>query len=160
MATVKRFEELEVWQRAEVQCRAFYSLVKEGRFNSHLPIRDQMGRSSASVMDNIAEGFDRYSRNDFRNFLVISRGSNADFRSQLYRAHSRNIINDDTFDQLKQASEHLGVKLHHFISYLTGSGFNQKPPSKNFPKGDISEPRHSYEPAPFPDIPDEFINRF
>src|ERR1043165_1128619 len=127
MPTVKRFEELYVWQRANALCDAFYALVKEGRFNAHRALQDQMDRSSGSVMDNIAERFDRFSKADFRHFLIIARGSNAEFRSQLYRASKRNIIETATFESLKQEAEQLGIMLHHLINYLSTSNFKQKP---------------------------------
>ena len=134
MATVKRFEELVVWQMAEAQCEAFYKLAKEGNFEYQQPLKDQMDRSAASVMDNIAEGFDRFTRADFRHFLIIARGSNAEFRSQLYRAFKRAVIGQQLFESLKTNSEHLGVKLHHFIGYLSQTEFQNKPVDKRLYK--------------------------
>ena len=126
MATLKRFEELQIWQMAEQQCVTFYALVKEGRFKGHQSLKNQMDRASGSVMDNIAEGFDRFSKIDFRHFLVIARGSNAEFRSQLYRCRSRNVISEEEFAAFSLATVNLGVKLHHFISYLTKTTYKKQ----------------------------------
>lgn len=127
MATIRRFEDLEVWQLAKGQCGEFYKLAAEGAFKGNYPLQDQMDRSSASVMDNIAEGFDRHTKADFRHFLVMARGSNAEFRSQLYRATGRNLISPTQFETLRTQSEQLGVKLHHFIGYLSRTPIKEKP---------------------------------
>jgi four helix bundle protein len=132
MPTVKRFEELVVWQMADAQCVSFQRLVEEDKFGRYHSLMEQMDRSSGSVMDNIAEGFDRNTRADFRHFLVIARGSNAEFRSQLYRAAKRDIIDENLFGQLKHDSEILGVKLHHFISYLSQTPIKEKPSAKDY----------------------------
>lgn len=94
MATVKRFEELVIWQLARVQCQSVFELMEDGRFDFDVPLRDQINRSSGSVMDNISDGFDRFSREDFRKFLVIARGSAAEVRSQLYRATDRKYLSE------------------------------------------------------------------
>ncbi len=158
MPTVKRFEELQVWLLAEAQCNAFYDLVKEGRFKNHFSLQDQMDRSSGSVMDNIAEGFDRFSKADFRHFLVIARGSNAEFRSQLYRCKSREIIAPETFEMLKQAAAHLGAKLHHFINYLTKTTFKHKPLAPVLPaEKHLEEAAPDYGGADLYTFPEEFL---
>ena len=126
MPTLKRFEELVVWQMAEAQCAHFQTLVEGQRFEQYPSLQQQMDRSSGSVMDNIAEGFDRFSRADFRHFLVIARGSNAEYRSQLYRCRRRSITDDAYFEQWKAANATLGSKLHNFIQYLSNTSYRQK----------------------------------
>lgn len=146
MPTIKRFEELRIWQKADEQCQSFYSLIEEGRFDNHKALLDQMDRSSGSVMDNIAEGFDRFTRAEFKQFLIIARGSNAEFRSQLYRSFSRKIIDEQLFNVLRTSSEHLGVQIHHFIIYLLKSEFKQKPSSAtwNTDSSVVEDPQSSY----------------
>lgn len=160
MPTVKRFEELDVWKMARQQCESFARLVSEGYLRTSGPLQDQMDRSSASVMDNIAEGFDRYAKADFRHFLVIARGSNAEFRSQLYRAVDRQIIGCEAFDAMYTASEHLGVKLHHFISYLTKAEFKNKPEARDLSTGfgEIQEPAAPYSDERGYELPLEFLS--
>ncbi len=115
---------------AKKQCTDFFDLVKAERFLNQASLKDQMDRSSGSVMDNIAEGFDRNSKADFRHFLVFARGSNAEFRSQLYRCQDRSLISPEEFYTMKQAAEHLGVKTHHFIGYLSRTVHKDKPLDK------------------------------
>ena len=162
MPTVKRFEELQVWQMANEQCAAFYKLVENKSLAGHQPLGGQMDRSSASVMDNIAEGFDRFTKADFRHFLVIARGSNAEFRSQLYRAFERAVVDLPLFEQLKTNSEHLGVRLHHFIAYLTKTEFKNKPDSKQPDNNDandglVQEPPFIYHSSGIHEYPLELL---
>lgn len=160
MATIRRFEDLEVWQMAQQQCDVYYKLVCSGCLRGHYPLQDQMDRSSASVMDNIAEGFDRHIRADFRHFLVMARGSNAEFRSQLYRCTDRGIISPETFGALKTQSERLGVKLHHFIGYLLWTEIKEKPTPPAPQQAQEEAPVYSAEERDFflRDLPDEFFN--
>jgi four helix bundle protein len=77
---VKRFEDLEVWRKAEDLAVAVYSACGMPPFARDFALRDQIRRASISVMSNIAEGFERYSRAEFRHFLSIARGSAAEVR--------------------------------------------------------------------------------
>ncbi|WP_255157389.1 four helix bundle protein [Ferruginibacter sp. HRS2-29] len=85
MATVSRFEELEIWQLAREQANELYLAYTEGTFSKDYELRNQISRSSGSVMDNIAEGFERSGNKEFINFLLISKGFNGEVRSQLHR---------------------------------------------------------------------------
>jgi len=84
--TFSNFEEIRAWQKARTLAREVYYLTRTESFKHQYHISDQMKRSSGSVMDNIAEGFDRGGRKEFIHFLSISKGSISELRSQLYRA--------------------------------------------------------------------------
>lgn len=83
---ISRFEELIVWQRARTLTLAIYGASSAGEFARDFALRDQIRRAAISVMSNIAEGFERYSRADFRHFLSIARGSVSEVRCQLHLA--------------------------------------------------------------------------
>ena len=121
MATVKSFEELEVWKRARVFAQKIYDLTCEGTFAKDYSLKDQINRSAGSIMDNIAEGFDRGGNREFVNFLSYSKGSVGETRSQLYRAFDRMHINETTFNELKQESLELGKMIGGFMTYLQHS---------------------------------------
>ena len=123
MATITRFEDLEVWQLARTQANEFNMILKEGTLAKDFELKDQMNASSGSVMDCIAEGFERSGNSEFKSFLVIAKGSNGEFRSQLYRCLDRNHIQNERFDQLYNKNIILGNKLMSFINYLLNSGF-------------------------------------
>jgi four helix bundle protein len=123
MATITKFEDLEIWQLARVQTNDFDVLVETTSLGKNYELRNQMDASSGSVMDCIAEGFDRSGNSEFKNFLVIAKGSNAEFRSQLYRCLDRKHIAKENFDELHAKNIMIGNKLMSFITYLQNSSF-------------------------------------
>jgi len=123
MPTIKKFEDLEVWQLARLQANDFNVMLNEGSLQKDFELRDQMNAFSGSVMDCIAEGFERSGNNEFKNFLLIAKGSNGEFRSQLYRCIDRKHIANDKFDEIYNKNTILGNKLMSFINYLQNSNF-------------------------------------
>ena len=83
MATAKTFEDLDVWQRARSFSRKVFQLMKDGSFAKDFSLKDQVNTSTGSIMDNIAEGFERGGNREFINFLSYSKGSAGESRSQL-----------------------------------------------------------------------------
>ena len=80
MATIKRFEDLEIWQLARIQCSDFDKLVESTALSRDFELRNQMNASSGSVMNCIAEGFERSGNSEFKNFLLLAKGSNGEFK--------------------------------------------------------------------------------
>ena len=118
MATITRFEDLEIWQLAFEQTKDFDFLIETTLLSKDFELKNQMNASSGSVMDCIAEGFERSGNSEFKNFLVIAKGSNGEFRSQLYRCLHRKYITREKFDELYSKNEILGKKMMSFIQYL------------------------------------------
>ena len=118
MATIARFEELEIWQLAVEQEKVIFVLTLQGSFARDFSLIDQIRRSSGSVMDNIAEGFDRGGRLEFKNFLSYSKGSNGEVRSQIYRAKNRGYITSEIFEERISQNEEIAVKTTKLIQYL------------------------------------------
>ena len=123
MATIAQFEDLEIWQLSRVQTNEFDKLVETTSLSKDFELRNQMNASSGSVMDCIAEGFDRSGNNEFKNFLIIAKGSNGEFRSQLYRCLDRKHILKERFDELYAKNVILGNKIMAFITYLQNSPY-------------------------------------
>jgi len=97
---IRRFEDLGVWQKARELSLAIYQITDEGRFARDFGLKDQIRSAAVSVMSNIAEGFERYSRSEFRQFLGIARGSASEVRSQLHLAQALGYVNDSEFQDL------------------------------------------------------------
>jgi len=93
---ISRFEDLVVWKKSRELAGSVYQATSDGRFYRDAGLRDQIRRAAVSVMSNIAEGFERYSRREFRHFVSIARGSASEVRSQVYLAHDLNYISDET----------------------------------------------------------------
>lgn len=110
---VEKFEDLIVWQKAHELAVGIYGLTSREPFCRDFGLRDQIQRSAVSVMSNIAEGFERYSRPEFRQFLSVARGSVAEVRSQLYLARSLQYVDEEDFDRI--------YSLCKDISNLTGA---------------------------------------
>ena len=85
MATIHQFEELEVWQLARKLCQRIYPLTFEEPIAKDFRYKDQIRGTCGSIMDNIAEGFDRGSKHAFIHNLTIAKGEAEELKSQLYR---------------------------------------------------------------------------
>lgn len=92
-----RFEDIMAWQKARVLVHKVY--LAFARSNDR-GFNDQIQRAAVSVMNNIAEGFEKKSNAEFSKFLYISKGSCGEVRSMLYAAIDLNKINKATFDEL------------------------------------------------------------
>jgi four helix bundle protein len=101
MATIQNFEDLEIWKLARVLCNEIYAIISTTALKNDYKLKEQINGSSGSVMDNIAEGFERNGNKEFRQFLSISKGSCGETRSQLYRVLDRSYIDIDKFNELK-----------------------------------------------------------
>ena len=123
MATITRFEDLEIWQEARRLATEINKICIETELKTDYRFKDQIKASSGSVMDNIAEGFERNGNIEFRQFLSIAKGSAGETRSQLYRVLDFNYINQDKFNLLKNDFENLSGKINNFISYLNKKDF-------------------------------------
>lgn len=123
MATVKRFEDLEIWQEARRLAKVIQKIAVETDLKSDFRFKEQIKSSSGSVMDNIAEGFERDGNLEFRQFLSIAKGSAGETRSQLYRVLDYEYVDEMEFEKLKNDYEKLSGKIKNFISYLNKKDF-------------------------------------
>ena len=130
MATIERFEQIVSWQEARELNKNIGKLIDGGRFKQSYSLINQIEGSAGSIMDNIAEGFERGGNKEFTQFLYIANGSCGELRSQLYRALDRGYINQKEFDVLSIHAMRISSLIQKLISYPEGSttkGIKYKP---------------------------------
>lgn len=123
MATINRFEELEVWQEARLLNKSIWQLTQKEDFKSYFSLNEQLRRASISIMNNISEGFERNGNKEFVQFLSIAKGSTAEVKNMLYALLDLELISQKEFEELSQASEKLRNKIAKLMNYLKTSDF-------------------------------------
>ena len=101
MTDIRRFEDLEAWELGRELTNQVYRLTKSGPFAKDYSFTEQIRRAALSVMNNVAEGFDRGTNKDFVKFLFIARGSAAEVRSMLYIALDQGYLSQEEFENCK-----------------------------------------------------------
>ena len=133
----KTFGELEVYQMALELDESIWRL--RAQLSNESPrLWDQLDGSAGSVADNIAEGFGRETRADFRNFLRFSRGPLHEAQSQIKRAGRRGLLAKDLVASLEDRCERLSVRLKNFQHYL-------KAAPRSSSSYEVREPMPTYE---------------
>ena len=120
---IERFEDLEIWKEARELCKRVGEVTSISPFVNDFKLRDQIRSSSGSVMDNIAEGFERGGNKEFIQFLGIAKGSCGETRSQSYRAFDYHYIDQIVLDDLISRTLLLSKKISSFITYLKNSDY-------------------------------------
>ena len=121
MATINRFEDLEVWKLALENANIIYDLTSKPPFSHDFALRDQIRRCAISVFSNIAEGFERDGNKEFMNFLSIAKGSCGEARSQLVFAHGRKYISADELTLISERLVQTSNQISGFQRYLRNS---------------------------------------
>jgi len=117
MATIERFEDLICWQKSRELTKEVYKTFKNCR---DFGFRDQIERAAVSVMSNIAEGFERGTREEFVNYLYIAKGSAGEVRAQLYVALDSGYLNIEMFKYLKNLAEECSRLIQSFAEKVKG----------------------------------------
>src|SRR5688572_33317437 len=118
MGTIRRFEDLPVWQNARELADIVYRLSRGRGFGLDFALRDQIQRSVISVMSNIAEGFESQSDRQFISYLFRARASAGEVRCQSYVALDQKYITEAEFEQVLQKSLKTSRMIAGLISYL------------------------------------------
>ncbi len=112
---INRFEDIIAWQKAKELTLFIYKAYKYSRDFS---FRDQIQRASVSIMNNIAEGFERKGDREFQRFLYIAKGSAGEVRSMLLLADELHYISKEDFINLSGLAEEISKMLSGFIKRI------------------------------------------
>ena len=115
---IKRFEDLEVWQLSRLLVKDIYLMTQSGNMVKDFGFCNQVQRAALSIMNNIAEGFERKSSKEFVQFLFIAKSSCGEVRSMLYVAQDIGYIDIESFSKLLKQTETISKSLSGFIKYL------------------------------------------
>lgn len=118
MSTAEKFQDWGVWNKAREISKKIYFYTKREGFNKDYALVRQINAASGSVMDNIAEGFERGGNKEFLQFLFVAKGSAGEVLSQVFRAFDREHITAGELEELKSHLEHLSNMIGKLISYL------------------------------------------
>lgn len=117
------FEELYCWMAGRELVNIIYSLTKQPSFKD-FSLKDQICRAAVSVISNIAEGFERGSKEEFLYFLYIAKGSCGEVRAQLYIALDQGFITKDDFNKAVEKAKQVSGLLYKFIQGFKAEGYS------------------------------------
>ncbi len=123
MDGIRRFEDLLIWQKGREFSKEIHTVFRYKKEFDERALSNQIIRSSSSVMDNIAEGFERGGNKEFLQYLWIAKASAGESRSQLYRALDFGIIEETEFLKLRTKAEFLSVGIYKLIVQIKNSEF-------------------------------------
>ena len=121
MSGKKQFEDLDVWQKAREITRLIYQISSDPMFAKDFGLKDQIRRSSVSILSNISEGFERGGNKEFIQFLSYAKGSCGELRAQLYVTLDQQYIDKDDFKNISDKALDLSRMISGFIKYLRNS---------------------------------------
>jgi four helix bundle protein len=115
MGTIKKFEDLEIWQLARELLKLIYD---DFRNCKDFTFKNQITSAGLSIMNNTAEGFSRDSDKEFKQFLNISKGSNGEVKSMYYVAEDQKYVAVEIATDRRNRIDVLMVKISNFMYYL------------------------------------------
>ena len=121
MSKLGKFEDLTIFQMARNLCKEVYVITRHSEFKKDTRFVQQIHAAAGSIMDNIAEGYERDGNKEFINFLYIAKGSCGEVRSQLIRASDVGFIDKETAKRLYEDSINLSKAISKFIISLKRS---------------------------------------
>jgi four helix bundle protein len=123
MSVVRDFEELAIFQKARELSKKIYPITQRGEFKYDTRFVQQIRAAVGSIMDNIAEGFERTGNKEFLNFLYIAKGSCGEVRSQLIRANDLGYMTKEEYDELYTECRKLSAGIMNFIKEIRTSEY-------------------------------------
>lgn len=126
MGNYDKIEDLVVWQKSRKLAAEIHAVISRKEFNRNFGLKDQMQRSSGSIVDNIAEGHGRRGNREFANFIHYSLGSLNELRSQVYRCYDGNYITEAEKDYFILALRDLEVRISNLLRTIRNSPYQKR----------------------------------
>jgi len=120
---VLRFEDLQIFKEASDLCTEVYNITRQGEFKFDTRFVQQIRAAAGSIMDNIAEGYERDGNKELINFLYIAKGSCGEVRSQVIRAHNVGFIDDLKYQELYDRCIKESIGISNFIKSIKNTDF-------------------------------------
>jgi four helix bundle protein len=115
MATLKNFEDLDIWKNARIMTKQVYL---DFQSNRDYAFRDQVQRASVSIMNNIAEGFCRETDREKINFLKFAKGSAGEVKNMYYIAEDLNYLSTKICSERRNSIQGLMNGIASFMKFL------------------------------------------
>ena len=123
MAVARDFEDVGIFQKARELSKKIYPITQRGEFKNDFRFVQQIRAAAGSIMDNIAEGFERTGNKEFLNFLYIAKGSCGEVRSQLIRANDVGYLTPEEYEELYSDCRKLSASIMNFIKEIRTSEY-------------------------------------
>lgn len=118
MATFKSFEEIEAWQLSRELVKEMYQVFDEQSIKKEFELKSQFKKANLSIMNNIAEGYGRFSNADFVKFLDYSSGSASEVKSMLYLMEDLELLSYSNSNEYRRRVDIIQSKVLGLIKYL------------------------------------------
>lgn len=126
MAKIVKFEELECWKAARMLVKEVYLACEEGKLAKDYDTKSQIKKAALTCMNNIAEGFGRFSNKDFIRFLDISQSSAHEVQSITYVLSDLNYLSNDRIEIIRKKAEDTKNLTLALIRYLRKTILNSQ----------------------------------
>jgi four helix bundle protein len=120
MGKITRFEELTCWKASRELVKTIYKISSEGQLSRDFDTKSQLRRAALSMMNNIAEGFGRFSKKEFVRFLDISQSSGAEVKSMIYVLEDLEYFDVNTINDLHKKVDKARNLTLGLLKYLDG----------------------------------------
>jgi four helix bundle protein len=112
------FEDLWIWQQARILVKHIYRDFSHGKGAQDFGFLTQVQKAGISIMNNIAEGFERSSDLDFARFLDIAKGSCGEVRSMYYSAEDLDYVKSEIAEERRTHARRISAGIRSLTGHV------------------------------------------
>ncbi len=112
MAELKKYTDLRIYQEGYKLVLDMYKMTRKYPIEERYEMVSQIRRASYSIPLNIAEGWGRKSKLEFKRFLKMSLGSCNELQVLISLSKDLGYINDEDYVYIKEKTEALGKQIY------------------------------------------------